>query len=272
MNQLNIPVLIEPGQLQTYLDQDNVLVVDVSSIDNYTQHHIPGAYYVEYDDLLLEENPGPGRIATEAKLSDVLSVIGFTNENKHVIAYDDSGGGRASRLLWTLDVLGHTNGSLLNGGWAAWQNAGNASESGANNATYSNYTAKYCTDALADKKYVLSRLGAKDLGLLDARTPEEFQGTDVRAARGGRIPGAANLNWLDAMDLAHHRRFKPDDELRAMLTTHGLTPDKEIICYCQTHHRSSHSYIMLKHLGYPRIAGYAGAWSEWGNDPDTPIE
>lgn len=271
MNQLNIPVLFEADQLATDLNEDNLLVVDVSSADNYTQHHILGAHFVKYDDLLLGEKPGPGRISTEAKLSEVLSAIGF-NENKHLVAYDNNGGGRASRLLWTLDVLGHTKGSLLNGGWAAWEEAGYPWESGANKPTPSNYVAKYRTKALADKKYVLSRLGAKDLGLLDARTPEEYQGTDVRSARGGHIPGAANLNWLDAMDPTRHRRLKSDDELRAMLTVHGLTPDKEIICYCQTHHRSSHSYIMLKHLGYPRIAGYAGAWSEWGNDPDTPVE
>jgi len=52
----------------------------------------------------------------------------------------------------------------------------------------------------------------------------------------------------------------------------GVTPDKEIVVYCQTHHRSSHSYVMLKHLGYPHVRGYAGAWSEWGNDPELPIE
>ena len=52
----------------------------------------------------------------------------------------------------------------------------------------------------------------------------------------------------------------------------GVTPDKEVIVYCQTHHRSSHTYVILKALGYPRVKGYPGAWSEWGNSPDTPVE
>ncbi|MHA5861605.1 rhodanese-like domain-containing protein, partial [Pseudomonas aeruginosa] len=50
------------------------------------------------------------------------------------------------------------------------------------------------------------------------------------------------------------------------------TPDKEVITHCQTHHRSGFTYLVAKALGYPRVKGYAGSWSEWGNHPDTPVE
>lgn len=52
----------------------------------------------------------------------------------------------------------------------------------------------------------------------------------------------------------------------------GITPDKEVITHCQTHHRSGFTYLVAKALGYPRVKGYAGSWSEWGNHPDTPVE
>jgi len=45
-----------------------------------------------------------------------------------------------------------------------------------------------------------------------------------------------------------------------------------VITYCQSHHRSAHTYVMLKWLGYPKVKGYPGAWSEWGNHPDTPVQ
>ena len=90
--------------------------------------------------------------------------------------------------------------------------------------------------------------------------------------RGGHIPGARNLNWLDTIDTSRNNRLKSSEELREMLNERGITPDKEIITYCQTHHRSSHSYAMLKSLGFPHIRGYAGSWSEWGNSIETPIE
>ena len=67
-------------------------------------------------------------------------------------------------------------------------------------------------------------------------------------------------------------RFKPEAALRAMLESIGVTPDKEVIVHCQTHHRSAHTSAVLKSLGYERVRGYDGSWSEWGNDPDTPVE
>lgn len=127
-------------------------------------------------------------------------------------------------------------------------------------------------EGIANKDYILSRLGQDDLALLDTRSPSEYAGLDVRAARGGHIPGAVNMNWTDAMDLGNHLRFKPDATLRDMLGNLGITPDKEVIVYCQTHHRSAHTYMVLKHLGYPLVRGYPGAWSEWGNDPHLPVE
>jgi thiosulfate/3-mercaptopyruvate sulfurtransferase len=66
--------------------------------------------------------------------------------------------------------------------------------------------------------------------------------------------------------------LRDSTELRDTFNTLGITGDKEIIVYCQSHHRSAHTYILLKQLGYRRIRGYPGAWSDWGNQADTPIE
>ena len=75
-----------------------------------------------------------------------------------------------------------------------------------------------------------------------------------------------------AYDQSRNLRLKPTAELQALHESRGITPDKEIIAYCQTHHRSALSYVALKTLGYPNIKGYAGSWSEWGNDVNTPVE
>lgn len=269
----NLPPLIEPEQLQPYLADPAVLIVDLCDPAHYAIGHIPGAVHLDYADLVRVEPPAMGLLPTEAWLSDVLSRLGLT-PTRRVVAYDDEGNGRASRLLWTLATLGHGQASLLNGGFHAWEAAAGPLETRFRPPPPSAYQARFVDPptVVADKDYILERLGQPDLALLDTRTPAEFAGLDLRAARGGHIPGAVNLPWTDAMDPQRQLRFRPDPVLRKLMEQRGVTPDKEVIVYCQTHHRSAHTYWVLRYLGYPRARGYSGAWSEWGNIPDLPIE
>ncbi len=269
---LELKFLLEPDELEAVLESPNLMIVDVSDADMFEKERIPGAVHVDYLDIVSGQPPASGTLPSVELLQETFSAIGLTAD-KHVVAYDRDGNGRASRLLWTLDVLAHPSSSLLNGGFTAWYNEGHRVERGAPRpATHSNYPIYLNGKSQADKDYILSKIGDSDVSLLDARSPMEFHGFDVRSLRGGHIPGARNINWLDTIDSTRNNRFKSNEELMEMLNKQGITPDKEIITYCQTHHRSSHSYAMLKALGYGRIRGYAGSWSEWGNSDETPIE
>lgn len=266
------PVLLEPAELAAHLDDPALLLLDLRAPDAYAQGHIPGAVQLDYAALVRAAPPVMGLLPEAAQLSQVLAAIGLTPE-RQVVAYDDENNGRASRLLWTLDALGHAGLSLLNGGLVAWLADNRPLSQTPTIPTVSDYQAQLANPAVvADKNYILGRLGQADFLPLDARTAAEFSGEDVRSARGGHIPGAVNLNWLETIDRARATRLLPDAELRRLLEARGATPDKELVVYCQTHHRSSHTYMLLKHLGYPRVRGYAGAWSDWGNDPSLPVE
>ncbi len=271
MSQAALPLIVEPNELERRLEDENLLIVDLCDQPLHAATHVPGAVRLDYAAIISGRPPAPGLLPGDEHLSRVFSSIGMTKKS-HVVAYDGEGGAKACRLLWTLDAVGHADFSLLNGGLAAWLAEGHRTEEGTAEPGQGDTEVAGYGEAVADKAYVLAHLDDPQVVILDARTRAEYDGTDVRAARGGHIPGAVNMDWTLAMDGARNLRLKPQSELKEIIENLGVTPEKEVIAYCQTHHRSAHTYIVLKSLGYPRIKGYAGSWSEWGNDPELPIE
>jgi len=267
----DLPLLIEPTELVAHLGAPDLRIVDLNQPSVYTRAHVPSAVHLDYGRIVASRPPAMALLPDAEQLGAALGSIGIAPED-HVVAYDDEGGGRASRLLWTLDAIGHQGASLLNGGLRAWLAERLPTESGMSTVAPTRYPVRIVGDVEADKNYVLAHLNDPSVVLVDARSPEEYAGTTKRAARGGHIPGAVNFNWTDAIDPTRHLRLRDAAALRRVLEKLGVTPDKEAITYCQTHHRSAHTYMVLKILGYRRVRSYPGSWSEWGNLPDTPIE
>ena len=249
---------------------DGLPVVDVSQTQFHQQAHIPGAVHVDYAQIISAKPPVMGLLPNPDQLGTLFTCLGL-DATTHVVAYDNEGGGRASRLLWTLQVAGHTRYSLLNGGFKAWRDEGRPSEIRHRQRTAHSCTVHIDTGAIADKAYILEHLHDPAISLVDCRSPGEYAGVDLRARRGGHIPGAVNIEWNRALDPQRGMRIKADNELRGLYEQAGATPDRQVIVYCQTHHRSALSYIVMKNLGY-NVRGYPGSWSEWGNDPGTPVE
>jgi len=265
-------LIIEPDELEQHLNDDNLLIIDLTKHSQYLQAHIPGAAFLDYAYITAISQPTMGLLPDAGRISHMLSTLGLSKDT-HVITYDEEGGGKAARLIWTLHALGHKHCSMLNGGLISWANEGHPLEAEPAHTRQQDFTASYVDmSVVADTDYILQNLENKDMVLLDARSLQEYDGTRKYAERGGHIPGAIRYEWTEAMDRSRNYRLLPADSLKATLSGMGFTPDKEIIVYCQTHHRSALSYVMLKHLGYERVRGYPGSWSEWGNRSDTPIE
>lgn len=264
-------LLIEPVELLARLRETDVRVVDLCTAEQYARGHVPGAVHLDYSRLVLSRPPVTGLLPSMDYLEGLFSSLGLSSD-AYVVAYDDEGGGRAARLLWSLAACGHARYALLNGGLHAWANEGYPLDPAPIMPTPSHYQVSYDPTVVADREYVSARLRAANSLLLDCRSPKEYRGEEKRAARAGHIPGAVNVEWTEAMDRARNLRLKPREELLLRLETAGVTPDKEIIPYCHSHHRSAHTWLVLKHLGFERVRGYPGSWSEWGNLPNTPIE
>jgi len=265
-----VPRLLEPEQLQPLLGEPELLLVHLSEAERYANAHIEGALYLEPVSLLSGEPPAIGRLPDPVRLNRIFSALGLTPD-KHVVACDDEGGGWAGRLIWTLDVLGHSRWSYLNGGILAWQQAGLPTTMEATVATPSQYEVVIHRTPIAEVEDILPRLGQEDFTVWDARSREEHEGTVARSKRGGRIPGAVHLEWLDLMQHDNAKRLLEPDELRQRLAALGIDEKHEIVTHCQAHHRSALCYLAGRLLDL-NIRGYHGSWSEWGNRDDTPVE
>lgn len=272
---MTLPLLLEADQLEAALADETLrqqlLIIDTSSADNYAKHHVPGAIHLPPASLQRGEKPAPGKLPHPEQLQAMFSSLGLSPE-KHVVVYDDEGGGWAGRLIWTLDVLGHRNYSYLDGGLHAWVNEGHPCEQTANSGDVVDFQVSIDSSVIAEVEDILPRLGAADFAVWDARSAEEHSGSKILAARGGRIPGAFNIDWLDLMDRERNMRLIDLDGLRQTLANLGVSTDTQVVTHCQTHHRSGLSYLAMKLLGFTNIQGYHGSWSEWGNREDTPIE
>jgi thiosulfate/3-mercaptopyruvate sulfurtransferase len=273
MTSRTLPLLIEADELAALLasEQHSLLILDTSSSDNYHKHHIPGAIHIDPKSLQCGTAPTPGKLPSIEQLSALFSRVGLTAD-KHVIAYDDEGGGWAGRLIWTLDVLGHRHYSYLNGGLHAWVNEGHPTETTINQGAAVNYQVTLDTKSIAEIDDIVPKLGSDQFAIWDARSKAEYEGSKVLAQRGGHIPGAINIDWLELMDRENNLRLVNLQQLQQRLNALGLSKDKQIVTHCQTHHRSGLTYLAMKILGYPNIKAYHGSWSEWGNRNDTPIE
>ena len=261
-----LPILIESSDLNTQLNHEKLLIVDLSSESSFSIGHIPGAVYVSPRELVRGQPPAPGLLPSLDRLEALFSRLGLT-EDTHVVAYDDEGGGWAGRFIWTLDVIGHKKYSYLNGGILAWRAEGLPQSREINTRPSTPQNLSLDPTVLVSKEELI-QLISENITIWDARSPEEYLGQKQTALRNGHMPGAINGNWTDLMDSRNNLRLRED--LDEYLSEKGFTPGKPIITHCQSHHRSGLTYLVGKLKGL-NIRAYPGSWSEWGNSSDTPI-
>ncbi len=267
----SLPLLIAPAKLAAQLHLPQLRIIDVGKEAIYRQAHVPGAVHLDARLLQSGDPSRPGLLPETQAIARLFSELGLTPDT-HVVAYDDEGGTRAARLLWLLDAAGHKHFSYLDGGIHAWLADDLPYETEPASSAPTNYPAEqlYIKPQL-DIADVLDHYQDPGVVIWDARSRDEFLGIRISAKRGGHIPGAANYEWRLAVDEDKAFRVRPLDTIRAELAALGITGDKTIITHCQTHHRSSFTWLLGKLLGFPDIRGYPGSWSEWGNREDTPV-
>jgi thiosulfate/3-mercaptopyruvate sulfurtransferase len=267
----NPHLLVEAASLHAQLCTPGTgpLVVDARSADQYATGHLPGAVHLDlWGFSLIDTDPAPLR-AFLWMIQHVLASRGVW-PGRPVVVYDEHSGLRAARLFWFLDYFGHPSVTVLDGGFEAWRRGALPIETASRAAQPAAWTPDSRAGALATWRDVSERLGSPDAVLLDTRTDDEYAGRVARAARAGAVPGAVHVEWT--RNLGPDGAFKPAAELRAMYERAGVSPEREVIAYCQGGYRAAHAYLALRLLGFPRVRNYLGSWKEWGDRTELPIE
>ena len=267
----NFGLLIEAEDLVPFLGHEKLRIVDLSRNSVYEQLHLPHALQLKPSMLLRQDEHTSGLLPEPEALQDLIQYLNISPEH-HVVAYDDEGGAWAGRLIWNLHCLGFENTSLLNGGIHAWLAAGFPITFEIEPLTPVSTLVPVVLQNQYRIQYdeLLEQCQNQSVQLWDCRTTDEYTGLRLAARRGGHIPGALHFEWSTALNRENHLKLHPLERTRQRLEQLGFNLNEPVVVYCQSHHRSGLAYILGRLLGW-KIQAYDGAWSEWGNRPDSPV-
>ena len=275
------PVIVDTGFVEQAVAR-GALIWDVRSQEDYRRGHIPGAVNIDDIALMLRE-PSTEDYLPVARIEQILGEAGI-DPAREIVLY----GAKAHTSPYfgyvTVRYLGGGSARVYHGGIDDWKSAGKPIATDPVKLPPVSFRAQVNPDVILSTREVISRLGAPGIQIVDARTEKEFSGEDVRALRGGRIPGAVNIpyesNWVDPDTPRKLQRrqvagkdgmsLKPLEDLRALYAR--LDPQKETIVYCQSGVRASETATVLQSLGFRNVKVYDSSWLGYGNTFDAPAE
>jgi thiosulfate/3-mercaptopyruvate sulfurtransferase len=269
----NHPRLIETRELLNLTGHPSIRIIDMrTSLVDYLKGHIPNAVYFHFEHLQIPDkgipDQAPDRICLERLLGQNLSL----SNPMGVVLYSEKSNPNATFLAWTLDYLGHKKVGVLNGGWEKWASEKLPATQEYPSLSPGKFFGKVIRETFAEKKWMLNRLTAKNVVVLDARPPRQYSGEEGEEIRKGHIPGARNVFWETTLEGDEVRGWKRKENLEKLFAESGVTKDKEMIVYCRTGKEASHLYFTLKHvMGFPNVHLYRGAWVEWSADKSLPV-
>ena len=247
-------------------EQGNALVVDTRPFLEYKNGHVPGAVNVDLFQLHWFDTTKRGIKDFDRQSRLLLSNIGIRKESK-VIFYDNVSGISAARGVWLLLYFSHENVCMLDGGFEKWKREGYPVEGKSNQLRNVRFAGKPNSKVIADANEVRRSLKNKDVVIVDARSMEEYDGSEVRAARRGHIPTAVNIDWTRNIE---NSAFKSNQKLSKIYSK--IPKNVQVITYCHGGYRAANAFVVLRKLGYEKVKMYLGSWGEWGNRLDLPIE
>ena len=273
--------LVSTEWLQNELGAPDLRVIDSSFFlpgtgrdarAEYEAEHIPGAVFLDLDEVADTGNPLPHMVPSEAKFASRMQSLGLGDGNRFVV-YDNSPLHSAARGWWMLKTFGAHYVAVLDGGMQKWKTEGRPTESGKPQVRHGHFTPLFDGDAVVDKAFVAGIVHSANCTILDARPASRFAGEDPEPRPGmeaGHIPGSRNLPQSALFNADN--TMKRDEALRRAFDEAGVDLSKPLVTTCGSGVTAAVLLFGAHLLGKTDVKLYDGSWSEWGADPGTPKE
>ncbi len=272
-------MIVSTAWLAAHLNDRKVVILHVARARaHYDEGHIPGARFVGWDEITATRDGVPNELAPVADLQKLFERLGIGHDAR-IVLYGDNSGLAAARAYFTLDYLGHgARASLLDGGLEKWKAERRAVSTDVVEPKPARFTPRVRVsavtdfDVVRDLSWMATNVTAPSVVLIDARPVDEYTGAKPGdgVPRGGHIPGAANVFWMQNVVSRENPALRSAAELRGLYEEAGVQHGRTIMTYCRTGGQASHAYFTLKYLGYD-VVMYDGSFFEWSNTEGAPI-
>ena len=268
------------GKDPLYTPKNGYKVVEVAwgPPAKYLLAHIPGAYYLNTNDI--ESEPWWNRVSPK-QLKQVINDLGLRYDTT-VILYgrDNTAAARAANILM---YAGVKDVRLLNGGWQSWVDAGYCSEPMLNE---NHDKVDFGKPIPANPNYIIDVPQAKALlkqpkdqqSLVSIRSWAEYTGETSGYSYikpKGRIPGS---KWGHAGSDPYHLEdlrnpdgtMRSPNEIAQLWQQWDIKPNQDVAFYCGTGWRASEAFFDAYLMGWKNISVFDGGWYQWSGDKSNP--
>lgn len=273
--------LVTPTEMVSLMETSPAVVIDTRTPEEYAAGHIPGAVNIREIFSFLSTSTPDGLAAMQQTFADLLGASGLSGAETAVVYEDamNNGYGQSCRGYFLLQYLGYPKVSVLHGGLKAWTDAGLPTTTDVATPAPKTFPLASNPALLLTTDDMLKSLDDPSVVKLDVRDWDEWTGESSSpygkdfAPRKGRIPGAVLIEWYTLMQSQGGvPMFKPIDEIRAIASQVGITPDTPVNLYCFKGARASNTLVALNEAGIKDVKIYFASWNEWSRDPSLPIE
>jgi len=274
-------VIVDTAYVQAAM-QRGAIIWDTRSAGEYKMGHLPGAVNIGEIGKTLRDDNSEDYLPQE-QVEKLLGDAGI-DPSKEIVVYGAKGNPFVYFGYFTATYFGGRNAHVYHGGVEDWKTAGQAFSTDAAKLAPLQLHLKADSSVAVSTGEVVKSLKKRNVQIVDVRTAKEYSGEDIRAIRGGHIPGAVNIpfeqNWVDpdtpkklAKKLVANKdglALKPVEQLKALYAK--LDPGKETIVYCQSGVRASETASVLQNLGFKKVKVYDSSWLGYGNTLSAPAE